>query len=491
MNRHFAASIPPPGFGVGRGTRPFLWAAAVLTLGFAIPSLPAALTLAAVGAAALFFFALRDLSFGVMTIVASVPVQSALSLDLGGKTVTMTKVAVATTIAAWAIRVAAGVSRPRLNSIAIALGIYVLVLTISIVEARNLGAWAGEVYRWFVSLVVYVIAAEVYRRDRRLTPSLLVIAGCVIAVSCVGFWQVVTGAGPPTFSIEGVTRAFGTFGEPNPFAGYLEMTVLLLIAVTASRIAASGGVDRVEAPDHLVTAILAVASILGTATLVATQSRGGYLGFAAGLVLAVWMTGGRVRRLGLLCGSLCIALALASPIAGRFAERVRLDSLLASGGQVTSENFAAQERAAHWRAAVNMAKASPLLGVGAGNYNDRFRELTSVWRFRIPRGHAHNAYLQALAQAGLMGLVSYLGLLVVVVARIRRALRFAETSAGRAVAIGAAAVTTAVVVHNMVEYLHVLSLGLQLSIVWAFLEATHATESANSRRTRQSPASAA
>jgi O-antigen ligase len=118
-----------------------------------------------------------------------------------------------------------------------------------------------------------------------------------------------------------------------------------------------------------------------------------------------------------------------------------------------------------------MAESSPLLGVGAGNFDARFREFTVVWRFRIPRGHAHNAYLQALAQAGIVGLVSYLALLLVVGQRIVRSVRQATDAVSRSLAVGVAAVTAAVAVHNLVDYLHVLSLGLQLSVVWALLGA--------------------
>jgi hypothetical protein len=60
-------------------------------------------------------------------------------------------------------------------------------------------------------------------------------------------------------------------------------------------------------------------------------------------------------------------------------------------------------------------------------------------------------------------------MLLIVARSIARALRDAGDPVSRSVVVGVAAVTTAVAVHNAVEYLHVLSLGLQLSVVWAAL----------------------
>jgi hypothetical protein len=40
----------------------------------------------------------------------------------------------------------------------------------------------------------------------------------------------------------------------------------------------------------------------------------------------------------------------------------------------------------------------------------------------------------------------------------------------KGVVVGAVGVTVAVMVHGLFDYLHVLSLGLQLSIVWAMVE---------------------
>ncbi|MEA2595162.1 MAG: hypothetical protein QOF01_1631 [Thermomicrobiales bacterium] len=445
------------------------WAIAAGFLSLSLADLSIALLFAVVACVSLFVLALHDLSFGVLAIAASVPVQSFASIDLSFVDLTWTKLAVLATLAAWTVRVAAGYSRPIFDGLAAALGCYVLVLAISVIEARSVSAWAEEIYRWAVALAVYLIAIESMRSNRTVKRVVLVVAGAVLALSTLAAWQVITGAGPATFSVGGITRAYGTFGEPNPFAGYLEMTVLLLVAVALGAMA-RGSRWAIQTRLGKATIVAAVvASVVGTVTLLATQSRGGYLGFAVGVGIAVWLTGGRVRWLGTVGGGICLVAVLVSPFGEDISARFRGEALTTSETQVTTENFAAQERSAHWRAAVSMAESSPIFGVGAGNFDQRYREYTNVWRFRIPRGHAHSAYLQALAQAGGVGLLSYLTLFAVVTRKIGAALRRANDPVSRSVVIGVAAVSAAVAVHNTVEYLHVLSLGLQLSLIWALL----------------------
>jgi O-antigen ligase len=460
----------PPPVRAAASRHAILFAAVATVVCLALAVVNGALLIATVATVILFTLALRDLSTGVLAVLASVPLQAAASLNLHGADVTWTKLAVGATLLAWTVRIVTGYSRPRLDAVAAAMGVYVLVLSISIVEAQNVSAWAGEVYRWAVALALYVAWVESLRGVRAVRGIALVTAVAVLAVAAYAAWQVATGAGPATFSAGGLTRVYATFGEPNPFAGYLEMTTLLLVALVLGNATAARRRAAVQSLGRVVPVAVVVASLAGMGALLATQSRGGYLGFAVGLGTIVWLTGGKVRWLGTVAAGICLAVALLSPLGGSVTERFRSVSLTTSSEQVTTDNFAEQERAAHWGAAVHMAESSPILGVGAGNFDERYREATTVWRFRIPRGHAHNAYLQALAQAGIVGAVSYLCLLAAVAWKIWKSLQRVQDPLFRSVVVGIAAVTVAVAVHNTVEYLHVLSLGIQLSVVWAMLK---------------------
>ena len=117
-----------------------------------------------------------------------------------------------------------------------------------------------------------------------------------------------------------------------------------------------------------------------------------------------------------------------------------------------------------------MLRDQPWIGVGAGNFNGNYRENTEVWRFRIPRGHAHNNEIQMGAQSGYTGLIAYLVLLFSVGARIVRGLRGQSPPTSHALAVGALGVLLAVVVHGQFDYLHGLSLSLALALALACAE---------------------
>jgi O-antigen ligase len=298
--------------------------------------------------------------------------------------------------------------------------------------------------------------------------------GTAVGLLCVatfGLVQVWLHLGPPSFSVGGVTRAFGTFGQPNPFAGYLEVTVPLLVAVVGAwLVAGSAGLARRMIPAWL-AALAAVAAVPGLVALVLTQSRGGWIGATVGLGAVVWLLGGRIRWAGVGAVAAVALVLVLTPLGGRVVHRLGGEAI--GGGtetEVTVANFAVRERLAHWGAGIAMVRDAPWFGVGAGNFNRAYRDATPEWRFRVPRGHAHNAYIHAAAQTGLVGLVAYLAFVGAVGLRLRTLLRRAGDGAGRFLVVGAIGVSAAFATHNLFDYLHVHSLPIQLSVVWALAE---------------------
>jgi O-antigen ligase len=394
-----------------------------------------------------------------------VPIQESWPARLGETSLTWTKVALAAFFAAWIVRLLLGRDRVRLTPLFWAMGAYCIALVASVAHARDIGSWAEETYRWGVATLVYLAAVGTIRTGWERRWLMLALATGIVGSISVGIYQVITSSGPESFAQRGFLRAYGLFGEPNPFAGYLEMATLPLLAVGLSALSGNGRAFRWVGSLSL---LAAGAGVLGIAL---TQSRGGSLGLAAGLALILWFLWPRWGRILVTGGLLAALVLILSPAGVGLRAAFGIDSLFNSGPtQITPANFAAQERLAHWGAALRMWLSEPWLGIGAGNYPVRFREFTPNWRFRISRGHAHSAYLQAAAQAGLVGLVCYLALLIVAWRRCLRAYDRLMARDSRAFCIGAMAVTAAIMVHGVFEYLHVLSLGIVLSAVWALSE---------------------
>ena len=107
-------------------------------------------------------------------------------------------------------------------------------------------------------------------------------------------------------------------------------------------------------------------------------------------------------------------------------------------------------RMAHWRSAVDMLRAHPVIGVGLGTYRVYAAEgISSEWYRTAPSsvnmlvpGDAHNEFLQVLAEQGVIGLGAPLFLLVGFFRTNARLLREAEQ---RRVALLAAAWTAGVI----------------------------------------------
>ncbi|MEP7200015.1 MAG: O-antigen ligase family protein, partial [Chloroflexota bacterium] len=134
---------------------------------------------------------------------------------------------------------------------------------------------------------------------------------------------------------------------------------------------------------------------------------------------------------------------------------------------LTNENFGIVDRMAHWFAAWNMFADFPWLGVGIGNYgvvypNYGLRE----WPFSL--GHAHNFYLNMLAESGLIGLVFYL---VLVASALGYAWTVARRSVGiwRVVALGALGALVAMTAHNLFDNLYVHGMNIQFAFLMGVL----------------------
>ena len=117
-----------------------------------------------------------------------------------------------------------------------------------------------------------------------------------------------------------------------------------------------------------------------------------------------------------------------------------------------------------------------------------FRDATTSWRFRIGRGHAHNSFIQMLAQSGIVGFAAYMVLISTVAATLEDALRKTPACLARGIVIGVAGMSAALLAHAVFEYVHVLSLNLHMAIAWGLVAAI-ATGSFNTSRPSPAPGS--
>jgi O-antigen ligase len=134
---------------------------------------------------------------------------------------------------------------------------------------------------------------------------------------------------------------------------------------------------------------------------------------------------------------------------------------------VTSDNWAVVERMAHWQAGWYMFLDHPWLGVGAGNYAEAYPAYY-VGMWREPLGHAHNYYLNMLAELGVVGGTLLLVLLGLCFKQLGGALVRSEPLSGtfwRAVLAGVFGGFIVFCVHNLFDSLFVHSVNVQIGIL--------------------------
>jgi O-antigen ligase len=343
---------------------------------------------------------------------------------------------------------------------------YLLVVILSLSVAVSKPLAFKEVIKWTEVLIVLMLALLLIPNLRAVRGIAWAIIAAGICQALLGYWQWIQVTGSHSASADSL-RVFGTFGQPNPFAGYLNFSFLLALAflLWSSRIQ-----ERCLA--GAATAVIAFAAILA-------DSRGAELGLAAAAILLIIVSVHRERAaaLTLLIGVPVLAIAWFSHIIPAHIRESLLQQV--SLGPVNSANFSVQERLAHWVAGLRMFRAHPILGVGAGNYSAAYAryQVSPDWFEAL--GHAHNYYINAAAETGSLGLLAILAIVGISLFTGWRAARaWASTKhsspspdaqTGWALALGLLAALVAFDVHNLTDDLFVHGMELQFALCTACL----------------------
>jgi putative inorganic carbon (HCO3(-)) transporter len=457
---------------------------ALTALGILLAWLPLPLAAAGLlGTIAAILILLRPV-WGLVALIPLIPFSPLVSLGIGGVKVGGMEALLALVLVAWLLRMAARREiviphPPLLLPWLLWLGVILASWTV----ALSLGSALAETLKWLEMLALYLfIAANVERRHLPWLVGAMLLAG--MAQAALGLYQFLFRVGPEGFLLFGgrFLRAYGTFRQPNPYAGYLGLVLPMAYSVVLWGLGA-GGWRLAPSPQlppitHYVLrftlyALLAFGLML--AALYASQSRGAWIGFAAAVVVVSLVRGGRTAVLFALViavlailGAMGAFQVLPQSILQRFGDALTaLNIPDIATAEVTDANFATIERLAHWGAALAMWRDHLWLGVGFGNYAAVYPAY-AIGRWLDPLGHAHNYYLNVAAETGLAGLLAY-GLFWLSAFRLGWQAARRSTGFQRAVAAGGLGVLVHLSLHNMVDNLFVQGMYLQVGIVLGLL----------------------
>lgn len=483
--------------------RQLLGMAVILALAVLLAELPLRWAAASVAAAAAGFLLLRFPWLIWPGLAVALPFAS--GVDLGP--FSMADALLAAAFAVWFVN---GV---RCNRLRLNVGflpglflLFLLALLLSFPNSINLRKAIEGVIKWLEMLLIILLVQEAMPRERVRWLIWGLLAGGVLQAS-LGIYQFVFRIGPPNFLLlDRFMRAAGTFGQPNPFAGYLGLTLPVAAALFLNALGSL--FKRSRAPEPAPTgkpaahgiparagSLAASIGYGGTATviglgLLASWSRGGWLGAVASLaVVLLFQTGRKIATAALaafailLAGGSALARYIPASLTDRWAD---LPAYLGLGmwdvvqQPVTNSNFSVIERLAHWIAALRMWELSPWFGIGPGNYAAVYPQVR-LPRWEEPLGHAHNIYLNVLAENGLIGLFAYLVMWGGVVGWLvyRRRLMAGGMAGGShlhdgpplqpahwnaALFLGVLGVVVHLSVHHLFDYLYVQGIYLHLAL---------------------------
>jgi putative inorganic carbon (HCO3(-)) transporter len=176
----------------------------------------------------------------------------------------------------------------------------------------------------------------------------------------------------------------------------------------------------------------AIAALLGIVVFM-TFTRGIWLSLVAALAIFTWIYARRAAPAIIGIGAAAVLLVLFVPSS----LRSRVLSMSDTGVNV--------ERLLLWETTWNMLRDRPLLGVGVGNYR---KAQDPYVRDAVPltmtRTHAHNIWLQAAAERGVLGLLALLWLSVALLRAALLAVRRLRPGGGLALALATGALAALV-----------------------------------------------
>lgn len=351
-------------------------------------------------------------------------------------------------------------------------------MTLSLVPAATIGTGLFLAALFILGFLVL----RTVSRGRQIRTMLAVLAGSGAFQALYGLFEL-TRADPrllfyrKIFSPDSVT---GTFVNRNHFSGYLEMIVPLALALAIARMnmmtfGVKGFRERLllwTSKGILVNVLIVAAAVVMSLAIVLSNSRSGlvvlaftvflFLGFSisvfsrAGFRQA-WV--GKTIRVTFLCVTvLAVSVGVGSTI-----RRFALDDLLH------------EDRPQYWSNTVAIIGDFPIFGTGLGTFASAYGAYEKASSTELQLVHAHNDYLEYVAELGVAGAVLLIGIVLTLAVSAYLAWRQRRNAQARALALGGIVSLAGMGLHAVTDFnLHIpanmvlFTVVLSLTLVMAY-----------------------
>ncbi|MGH9685946.1 MAG: O-antigen ligase family protein [Candidatus Acidiferrales bacterium] len=317
-----------------------------------------------------------------------------------------------------------------------------------------------EILRLGAYFALFFLFAQAYRTRSDWVGLAWFVIGFCFAVSLFGIAQHFTSGNEIYWmqSFKTDVKPFGPYVNRNDFAGFVELTLPIGLALMIFR-----GAHKDLFP------LLTLFTVVPISAAILSSSRGGITSIAFEiavlLLLAIrWRGASRKRR-----DSRKLAFGLIALVALSFIAWVGVGRTIERFSSLDHPAVTFSRRISMARGAVRIFLAHPIKGCGLGALVDVFPLYETAYDGRVV-DHVHNDYLEALAEAGILGGICGLSFLWLLYREARRNLGGDQGKFSRALHAGAAAAVCGLLLHSFVDFnLHIpanaLLFLLQVSIL--------------------------
>ncbi len=262
----------------------------------------------------------------------------------------------------------------------IAIGVFIASLLLSALFSGDLKTglktWIDmRIWRMMPLVIIIFSIKEISQTKNILLFSMI---GIIVGIGCV-IYQ----------GLSGDDRAAGFFGHPMTFAGYFCIYLpLFLICFLDGKIF------------HKYNYLTGIAFFAGLVALLYNSTRGAWLALLLVIIFILLYYISRRSFIAMLCLTVIACAGIGLTSNAKFIKRVH---------SITSVKYQSNaERILIWQSAYQMFQDHPVLGVGLGQYKDSYQK-----KYISPKvkertlGHAHNNFMQMLAENGFVGFVGF------------------------------------------------------------------------------------
>lgn len=274
------------------------------------------------------------------------------------------------------------------------LNIWILILVLaliisSIFAGDKLASFKGIKFLWQI-LIMYLIINNVDRKFAKKVILMLLISTSVLSIYGIvqhfHGWDFYRNQ-----QLQPRGRFYMSEGLFNhlTFAGFIMYVFFLSIGLLMTQLKKISNVIKQSA-----------FSILMILSMIFSYARSVWLGLFAGLIVIGAFFNKKTLIVILIFCLLAVALIYSSPdLKKRF---VSIFSLKRNADRLTI-----------WRISKDMIKDNPIFGIGSNNFNRLYPKYMRKSDFRGPSGNAHNEYLDIYLTGGILGLLSFLMIIII------------------------------------------------------------------------------